>query len=259
MTWRELYFRHVIEGRIAQAEAQQLETRAATTKNGVEREEARVNMRQKWEDARNHYRRAFAVQPSVHGLMELILDIDRRLEDKASAEADALIILREVPSHAFANFVVGTQRLSDGHVEIAVKYFRLAAEGSENPPVDLVNNYADALSRTADTRLATEQGLRAIGLAPDNYGTWGTYALALARNREPDKARTTLQKARELAGGDDPRLGYVDIWIALAENKPDAARDARKRLGDALGDRLTPLDVRDLREIDDILARGTPQ
>lgn len=247
---RDLYFLHVLEGRVAQAEAEQAEKAAREAVNAEARNDAAKLARSKWLEARNHYRRAYAVRPNVRGLLELMLDFNRRLGEKADAEADALAILRENPNHPFANFIVGSQRLEDGHVETAIKYFRVAVEDGENPSVDLVNNYADALARTPNTKLAKEMGLRAVQMAKESYGTWGTYALTLARGGEPEKAKSTLAKARTLPGGNDPRLGYVDIWIAVSEKDAPAAIKARDTLREALGAHLSPLDRRDLKEID---------
>lgn len=251
---RDLYFLHVLQGRLAQAEAQRAEAEASRDDHSdAVRGDADKLAQAKWREARSHYRRAYAIRPNVRGLLELMLDFDRRLGEKADAEADALAILREDAHHPFANFIVGSQRLEDGHVEAAVKYFRAAVNGDAAPSADLINNYADALARTPNAALAKEMGLRAVGLAPESYGTWGTYALTLARGGEPEKARGALAKARELPGGDDPRLGYVDVWIALARQDKAAAAKARDALRAALGARLSPLDLRDLREIDTAL------
>ncbi len=256
---RDLYFLHVLEGRVAQAEAQKAEAEATRKgANAAVRADAAKLAQAKWSEARNHYRRAYSIRPNVRGLLEVMLDFDRRLGAKADAEADALAILREEPRHPFANFIVGSQRLEDGHVETSIKYFRVAVEGEEKPSVDLVNNYADALARTPNAKLAKEMGLRAVGLAKESYGTWGTYALALARGGEPEKAKGALAKARELPGGDDPRLGYVAVWIALAEKDASAAAKARDALREALGARLSPLDLRDLKEIDAALEALAP-
>lgn len=256
---RDLYFLHVLHGRLASAEAQKAEAEAARTdRSDTVRNDAAKLARTKWYEARNHYRRAYALRPNVRGLLEMMLDFNRRLGEKADAEADALAILREDPRHPGANFIVGSQRLEDGHVEAAIKYFRVAVDGEGTPSVDLVNNYADALARTPNAKLAKEMGLRAVTLAKESYGTWGTYALTLARGGETEKAKGALGKARSLPGGNDPRLGYVDIWIALAQKDKAAALKARDTLRAALGARLAPLDLRDLKEIDAALDAIAP-
>ena len=265
---RDTYFVHVLQARLAQFEADRqdaLSRDEAATPNAAARADAQAAARARWEDARANYRRAYAIRPNVRGIIELILDLDRRLGDKAAAEADALALLRDDDRHPFANFIVGTQRLEDAHVDAAVRYFRLAVEGQESPTVDILNNYADALARTADTARAKEVGLRAVTLAPQAYATWGTYALALARGGEPDKAQTAIDKSRQLIADakrdgkippdfrPDPRLGFVDVWIAIAKKDLPTARARLADLRAALGETLTPLDRYDFETAEQAL------
>lgn len=254
---RDLYFLHVLEGRLAQFRAQESEDLSRDAKripSEIARQDAAKRALQLWEEARRQYRRAYAIRPNVRGLMELILDFDRRLDDRPAAEADALALLREDTRHPYANFIVGSQRLEDGEVESAVKYFRVAVEGTERPDMALLNNYAEALIRTGKPDLAKQTALRCVQLEAANYAVWGTYALCLARGGEAAKAKTALAKAQELADAaknvPDPRMGLVGIWIALEEgDRPEAKRqyEALKR---ALGAQVTPADTRDLREIE---------
>ena len=256
---RDLYFLHILEGRIAQYEADkswQLSQDPKQIPSPIAREDAARRALKLWDDARKQYRRAYAIRPNVRGLLEQILEFDRRLEDKASAEADALAILREDTRHPFANFVVGSQRLEDGHVETSLKYFRLAVDGMEKPSFDLVNNYADALARTAQTDLAKEMGLKTIQLSPENWAAWGTYALTLVRGGEAEKAKTALEKSRTyfkdsgLPAIVAARLGLIDCWIAIQQNDKAAARQHLDKLKAALGDAVSPLDKRDFEELE---------
>lgn len=262
---QDFYFVHVMEGRLAQFDADKSFALSRDEK-ALPSAEARGGAAAKattlWEEARANYRRAYAIRPNVRGILEIILNLDRHLGDKAAAEADALTLLRDDNSHSFANFIVGTQRLEDGHVETAVRYFALAVNGTENPAIDLINNYADALARTPNTALAKEIGLRAVTIAPESPSAWATYALTLARGGEPEKAKTSLAKAHALIDEAikrgvlppdfklDPRIGYVDAWIAIGLHDLPAARKATDAIRQALGETRTPLDERDLRELD---------
>lgn len=259
---RDLYFQHVLEGRLAQFHAQESENLsrdAARVPSEVARADAAKRAVQLWEDARRQYRRAYAIRPNVRGLLELILEFDRRLEDRPAAEADALAILREDTRHPYANFIVGSQRLEDGEAEAAVKYFRVAVEGSESPSANLLNNYAEALTRVGQAEKAKEIALRCVQLEAKNYASWATYALALVRGGEAAKAKTALDKARELAAEAklqvDPRVGLVDAWLALNAGDKAAAQQALDKLKAALGARVTPCDTRDLKAIEVELAR----
>jgi tetratricopeptide (TPR) repeat protein len=252
-----------LEGRLAQYEGDKAWALSSNEKeipSSIARADAAKRAFKLWDDARKQYRRAYAIRPNVRGLLEQILEFDRRLEDKEGAEADALAILREDTRHPFANFIVGSQRLEDGHVETSLKYFRLAVEGMESPTLDLLNNYADALARTPQADLAKEIALKAVTKAPENWAVWGTYALALARGGEPEKAKTTLDKSREylakeVQAGTIPaiaglRLGYVDCWIALKQGNKSAAAEHLTKLKDGLGTTRTLLDTRDIKEIE---------
>ena len=260
---RDLYFLHILEGRLAQYEGDKswkLSQDETAIPSAVARADAAKRATKLWDDARKQYRRAYAIRPNVKGLLEQILEFDRRLADKESAEADALALLREDTRHPFANFIVGSQRLEDGHVETSIKYFRIAVEGMEKPTNDLLNNYADALARTPQTDLAKEISLKALTQLPENWAAWGTYALALARGDEAEKARTAVEKSRDylakaVAAGEVPaivgvRLGYVDCWIALKQGNKAAAAGSLAKLKEALGSTLTPLDTRDIQEIE---------
>lgn len=259
---RDLYFQHVLEGRLAQFHAQESEnlSRDATrVPSEVARADAAKRAVQLWEDARRQYRRAYAIRPNVRGLLELILEFDRRLEDRPAAEADALAILREDTRHPYANFIVGSQRLEDGEAEAAVKYFRVAVEGSEAPSANLLNNYAEALVRVGQADKAKEIALRCVQLEAKNYASWATYALALVRGGEAAKAKTALDKARELAAEanlqPDPRVGFVDIYLALSAGDKATAQQALAKLKAALGARVTLCDTRDLKAVEAELAR----
>ncbi len=263
------YFQHILEGRLLHVKAlrleKELEDGAKTFSNAKAREEAQAKLQTYWEDARKQYRRAYALKTNVRGLLEIILDFDRRLGDKEGAEADAFAILRDDPHHAFANFVVGSQRLEDGEIDTAINYFKLAVEGMENPPADILNNYVDALARTENTALAHELGLQLVAQAPESYAAWGSYALVLARAGNVKEAKTALARSmeviREAAKDDatritpDPRLAYVKIWIAIAEKKRAEAEKVLDELKKHIGTTMTPLDKKDFTAIDSALQK----
>ncbi|MEG1479453.1 MAG: hypothetical protein RSD41_00380, partial [Kiritimatiellia bacterium] len=227
---QDLYFVHILQGRLAQA-------------------------REQWAEARSSYRHAHMIRPTIRGVLEIILELDRRLGDKRQAEVDALAILREDVTHPFANFVVGTQRLEDASVATAIKYFRVAVDASETVALDLLNNYADALARTDKTALAEEIAMRAVRLAPTHYTAWGTLAFAMARNQKSEKATTALEKARSLKGGNDPQLGLVDVWIAIDVGDRAAGEKALETLRVALGTRISPLNLADFKAAEAALAK----
>lgn len=254
---RDLYFLHVLEGRLAQAQALAAEKVSLDEEHvpsAVMRQEAAKNAGKSYETARRHYRRAYALRPNVRGLLELILEFDRKLNDKAGAEADALALLREDMRHPYANFVVGSQRLDDAEIAAAVKYFRVAVEGDSNPSFLLLNNYAEALCRARQFEQAKAVALRGVQKEPKLWAAWATYALTLARGGEGAKAQTALDTARELAASSkmaiDPRVDFVEIWIALDRGDKAKAKCMIERLKTTLGAALSPLDKMDFEVVD---------
>ncbi len=262
----DVYYVHVLEGRIAQIRGERAFARAMDPEaipSDEARADAAAQARTLWEESRAHYRRAYAIRPSMLGILEYILNLDRRLGDKTSAEADALTILRDDDRNPLANFVVGTQRLEDGHVETAARYFALAMESESERArnVELLNNYADTLTRTGDFAKAKELALNVIRMTPKNYAAWATYALALARNGESGQAQTAYDKSMSLVTEGiadkilpegfraDPRVGWVKAWIAVARHDRAAAEAARDGVIQALGDAIGPLDQWDIRAV----------
>ncbi len=254
---KDMYFYHTLLGRIAQEEATRCEQAAVAAETDGKKSIAQTKLSDahlKWEEARKQYSRAYAIRPNVRGILEIMLNIDRRLEDKKEAEATALAILRSTPTHGYANFIVGSQRLEDGHITAAISYLKAAVEGNAEPTVDLINNYADALTRTADLALAKDMAVRAVRLAPRSYATWGTLALALARNKDNANAQSALAKARGLPGGVDPHLHFVDFWLAVNKRDKAAAANAIQAFKqETASETLIPLDQRDLQEAETIL------
>ncbi len=256
------YFQHIFEARLAQVDAEKLEARSrdmVNVKSSKLREDAAKEAIDAWNRARNNYRQARIYRPHVRGILELILEIDRRLQDKDSAEIDSIALLREDPRHPFANFIVGSQRLEDGDVNAALIYFKNAIEGKDVPAIDVITNYADALSRTSQLELACEMGQRATELAPTSYATWGTYALALARSNRVAEAKTALAQAHQQIEKiaavapefkPDPRLSFVNIWIAIAEQNRAEAEKLTADLRKVIGPTQTPLDKVDFQEVD---------
>ena len=250
---QDAYFAHIIRGRLAQSEARKAEA-GALSASGIP-----PAARERWKEARDQYRRAYALRPRIRSrLLESILHIDRRLGDKSAAEADAFAILREEPANPFANFVIGTQRMEDAHFDEARTYFARSydARGLASG-LELINNYAEALARSADPAdraraeaLAEDAALRQ---APGNYVLRATYALTLALNGKPEQAKETLAQAREIAETRrvpvDPRIGFVDAWIAVGQGKNVEAKRCLDTLRAAIGADLTPRDRHDLAEL----------
>ena len=258
-TGQDAYFAAIIRGRLAQSAALKAEAGAVSSATLPPAARAR------WQEARDHYRRAYALRPRIRSrLLESILHIDRRLGDKAAAETDAFAILRDEPANPFANFVVGTQRMEDARFDEAVRYFGQAYDAlGQASGLELLNNYAETLARSDDpadrdkaVRIAEDASLR---LAPANYILRATYALTLVRAGKLDEAREALTQARDIAEKlhltIDPRIGFTDAWIALGEGNKAEARRIADTLRVSIGSDLTPRDRADLKALRAALAQ----
>ena len=258
-TGQDAYFAAIIRGRLAQSAALKAEAGAVSSAT------LPPAARERWKEARDHYHRAYTLRPRIRSrLLESILHIDRRLGDKEAAETDAFAILRDEPSNPFANFVIGTQRMEEAHFTEACRYFGQAYDAlGQASGLELLNNYAETLARSDNpddrakaVRIAEDASLR---LAPANYVLRATYALTLVRAGKLEEAREALQQSRDIAEKlkltIDPRIGFVDAWIALGDGKKDEARRIADTLRVSLGATLTPRDRADLKTLNDAIAR----
>ena len=252
-TGQDAYFAAIIRGRLAQSAALKAEAGAVSSATLPPAARAR------WKEARDHYHRAYTLRPRIRRrLLESILHIDRRLGDKSAAETDAFAILRDEPSNPFANFVIGTQRMEAANFNEARRYFGQAYDAlGQASGLELLNNYAETLARSDNpddrakaVRIAEDASLR---LAPANYVLRATYALTLVRAGKLEEAREALQQSRDIAEKlkltVDPRIAFVDAWIALGEGKKDEARRIADTLRVSLGATLTPRDRADLEAL----------
>ena len=258
-TGQDAYFAAIIRGRLAQSAALKAEAGAVSSAT------LPPAARERWKEARDHYHRAYSLRPRIRRrLLESILHIDRRLGDKSAAETDAFAILRDEPANPFANFVIGTQRMEEAHFTEACRYFGQAYDTlGQASGLELLNNYAETLARSDNpndrakaVRIAEDASLR---LAPANYILRATYALTLVRAGKLEEAREALQQSRDIAEKlkltIDPRIGFVDAWIALGDGKKDEARRIADTLRVSLGATLTPRDRADLKALNDAIAR----
>ena len=242
----DAYFELIIRGRLAQSQAIQADELLADSG------------RRHWMDARSFYKRAYDLRPRIRNrMLEFILNIDRRLGDKAQAEKDALEILIDEPSNPYANFVIGTQRLEDGNFREARLYFAQAYNAlGQGSDLSLINNYAEALTRSddpADHALAERIIKEPTFQHPGNHLLRATYALTLARNGKVAEAQETLRQARDIAEKlgivIDPRIAFVEAWIAASQKNADEVDRILRTLRTALGPDATPRDRHDFRAI----------
>ncbi len=231
----DIYFVHLLRGNVAQASSTP---------------EALAN-------ARAHYNRAYLIRPVVRQLLDMILQLDVALADTKNAELDALTILRTRPNHPYANFVIGSIRLSQGYWNSAAVSLQRCVDSSEKPLPAAYNNLAEALVRAGRFPEALAAARRFIELDPGHYAGWATLAVIQARmGADLPAARENLAKARALpGGGEDARLWLTDAWIAARAGDAAAMETAIENVL-ALDAGLT---AGDLKEIDAIRQAAQPR
>ena len=158
----------------------------------------------------------------------MVLDMDFRLQDRESAERHAKQILRLDENHPFANWVLGSIRMSEEKLAEAERYLRVSA-GGEHPYAPAQNDLADLLRRRGSLVEAEEFARAATESAPQLYVTWETLsATLLERGKDLDEAERCIHKALELPEGkEDPRMQLTLARVQIA--KKDFA-NARKTL-----------------------------
>jgi len=174
--------------------------------------------------ARKKFLRAQVIRPDVVALREVIFRLDIAMEDLRAAEVHAIEILRANPSHALANFFMGSVALESGDYGRAEDYLKRSVEG-ENPTVEALNNYAQLLCRIKRTTKAVKVARRSAKLAPERYEVWSTLAYVLQENDDLDGASKALIKATTI-NKSDKRLLIIDGLIALKRGDMAAVRRA---------------------------------
>jgi len=179
--------------------------------------------------ARKQFIRAYSLRPDVAALKELIFRLDVAMEDRNSAEAHAIEILRANPDHAMANFFMGSVALEAGEYGKAEGYLKCSAE-SANPSVEALNNYAQLLCRIKRNDEAVKVARRATKLAPDRYEVWSTLAYILQDVDQLDEASKALIKASRI-NKTDKRLFIIDGLISFKRGDLVAVRRAVAAVG----------------------------
>ncbi len=194
-----------------------------------------------------YFQRAAAIRPDVQALQEVILMLDAAMENQTAAEAHALLLLRQQPGHALANFIVGSIRLEQARYEDAEPYLRCSA-GAPAPTVDALNNFAQVLCHNRKLDEATLVARRATEIAPGRYESWSTLASVLILAGNFEAAEEALAKAHQMNNADS-RLFLVDAQLAVQRGDLGAARKALGAI-----DSKTTLSISERRDLADLKA-----
>ncbi len=162
----------------------------------------------------------------------MVLDMDFRLQDRESAERHAKQILRMDENHAFANWVMGSIRLSEEKLPEAERYLRASAEGV-HPYARAQNDLADILRRRGSLVEAEEFARAATKTDPDLYVGWETLASTLLDSgKNLEEAERCILKALEFPEGKaDPRMQLTLARVQIAKKNFVEARKTLRALG----------------------------
>ena len=182
---------------------------------------------QEYAEARDEFRIADKTSPGVPALLNQILRLDYGLQDRVSAEEHAREILRIVPDHGFANYIMGSLALSAGRYDSAKAFLERSVRSWDSalPRGDL----AYALYHFRDNGRAETLARDAISRADGLYAVWDTLGLVLMAQGRPEEAHAALSEA--VARRSDARI--VHLHLARAELML-GHRDAARRILDDL-------------------------
>ena len=212
--------------------------------------------------ARAAYLRALALNSSVPQLVDAVLTLDIRLNDRTAAERHAREALYQNRESPLANYVMGSLALSEGDLKRAERYLRVATapgEG-ERPLPEAFNDLAETLRREGKWLEALAAAQRACELAPKlsvAHETVAAILLELQRYAEADAELDTAEKLSAENNAEhavDPRIlitrarlrereGRLEearAVVAQVSKRQDQLSDEAKREVETLRSRLLP-------------------
>jgi tetratricopeptide (TPR) repeat protein len=147
--------------------------------------------------ARAAFLRALKLNKNLTAIREEVLRLDDVLGVPAFCEQDAKVVLRLNPEHAYANFLLGTVRLSRGELDKAEDLFKRSLESERNAPA--YAGLGAVLFAKNDTESAEKLLRRSLELDRTRLFTWHTLAqllLATDRIEEASRALDTVLAGR---------------------------------------------------------------
>ena len=157
--------------------------------------------------ARGAFLRALKLNKNLTAIQEEVLRLDDALGVPAFSEQDAKVVLRQNPEHAFANYLLGTVRLSRGELDKAEDLFKRSLESAGSAPA-----FAGlgAVLLAKDSLDSAEKLLRrSLELDRSRLFTWHTLARLLLATGRLDEAARALEPV--LAG----RPEDLDVRLTL--------------------------------------------
>ncbi len=172
--------------------------------------------------ARESFLRALALNKNLTAVREELLRLDDAIGVPAFCEEDAKDVLRQTPEHAFANFLLGTVRLSHGEIDKADDLFKRSLESERNAPA--YAGIGAVLLEMNDLESAEKFLRRSIEMDRTRLFTWHTLARLLLTAGRTDEAAKALDPV--IAGRPDDldvRLTLIRLRISQKNFKEAAA------------------------------------
>ena len=179
--------------------------------------------------ARAAFLHALKLNKNLAAIREEVLRIDDALGVPAFSEQDAKVVLRLNPEHAFANYLLGTVRLSRGELEKADDLFKRSLESERNAPA-YAGLGAELLEKN-DLESAEKLLRRSLELDNTRLFTWHALARLLLATGRLDEASRALNTV--IAGRPedlDVRLTLIRLRI-----KQKQFEEAASLVSDLLG------------------------
>ncbi len=186
---------------------------------------------QNFKAARTAYLRAYELNPQVYALRDIILRMDMRLVDVASAREHARSYLRRDRAHPLSNYILGSIALQEDDLDRALFYLQAATAPTTGTPVpEAFNDLAETYRRQQRWEEALATAKQAYAIAPGIAIAHETAASALLELKRYAEAHQELDTAdtieQDLHPGEpnDPRIAVTRARVYAAEGKLDQAR-----------------------------------
>lgn len=184
-------------------------------------------------------------------LLDSILRMDFNLLDKTSAERHAKELLRRVPGHVFANWILGSINLEREELEAAEAFLEKALASAPDA-VYVLNDLAMAKLQLGRHEAAEALVRRSFQTTRELSGPWDTLGCVLLARDDAEGARDAFETALELDQDSDPRirLHLAQALLRLSEeNKARSLVEALLRSRES-----ATFKGQDARDFDDLVA-----
>lgn len=184
-----------------------------------------------YQEARDMYRRALKLGAGWRDVLEILIDLDLRMNDLEAAGLDASDLLRVDPGNADGHFVLGSRAVVRGELDAAESHLRASVARDATPQA--LNNLAEVLLRKGAVAEAEDTARMAVAKDDKSAAVWDTLASVLLKRAKVSDAAEAIGHARTLAPG-DWSLALTEARILMAAGRKEEAhlllKDVQKHL-----------------------------